>query len=79
MAVTDKTWEKGQPISGVEAITPGNDKFQRTRGIIVNTDGNYTLLFRQGSAVTVTLVAGVIYPFSIVKCTAAAGNIFGLW
>lgn len=79
MAVTDKTWTKGQPISGVEEITPSSNAFKRTRAIIVNTDGNYTIQFQQGNPVQVTLVQGVIYPFSIIKCTQAAGDIFGLW
>lgn len=72
------------PASGAVAITPhASDTFTPTRGIICAADGTVAAKFADTAAdVSLTLTAGVVYPFSIVAVritgTSATG-IVGLY
>lgn len=66
------------------AITPhASNEIEPTRGIMVNVAGNVACRFEDDSAdVTLTLAAGVVYPFAIraVRVTGTtATDIFGLY
>lgn len=65
---------------GAEAITPhASDLIQETRAIMVNVDGDVVVRFAQSSAdVTLTLVAGQIYPFGIVAVRVAGTTATGI-
>lgn len=48
--------------------------FDSCRAVSVNADGNYKLYFTDAptTGVTVYLLAGIVYPFSIMKATTTA-------
>ena len=64
------------------AITPGTPFTTPTRGIMVTVAGTVNLTMNDdGSQVTLTLNAGVLYPLSV-QAVAAGGTatgIFGFW
>lgn len=67
-------WRACAPV----AITAGDNAAAPIKGILVDTDGDYGLVFELGSGVvTLPLKAGVVYPFVIRRLSAAAGNVFG--
>ncbi|MEW9535702.1 hypothetical protein MRBLRC7O_000912 [Agrobacterium radiobacter] len=63
------------PVRRAVAITASATAFAETRGVFIETDGSFTVAFVDDAAntVTMTLVAGTVYPFSIVKCTVGTG------
>lgn len=63
------------PARRAVAITASATAFAETRGVFIETDGSFTMAFADDAATTVsmTLVAGTVYPFSIVKCTSGTG------
>lgn len=63
------------PARRAVAITASATAFAATRSVFIETDGSFTIAFVDDAAntVTMTLVAGTVYPFSIVKCTAGTG------
>lgn len=63
------------PARRAVAITASATVFAATRSVFIETDGSFTVAFVDDSANTVsmTLVAGTVYPFSIVKCTSGTG------
>jgi hypothetical protein len=65
-------------------ITPhATNAVTATSGIMVNVGGNVAVRFEHDSAdVTLTLVAGVVYPFRIIACRVSgttATGIFGFY
>lgn len=72
------------PLNEAAAITPSDDSannFTPTRGIISNAGGVTSIVFADGNAAQITLTAGVLYPFSIIRVNATgttATEIFAL-
>jgi hypothetical protein len=68
------------PATSAFAITAGPDEFaQPTRGLHASTDGDVTVTFVDGTTVTLTLKAGMLYPYRIKKCTAATATVVGVY
>jgi hypothetical protein len=63
------------PASGIRQLAAGV-KGHASRSIFVDTDGEYTLTFENGSSATLTLIAGVVYPFCIISGDALAGTVY---
>jgi hypothetical protein len=62
------------PAKRAVAITASATAFDETRGVFIETSGAFTLTFAEGSTpIAMTLTAGSVYPFAIVKCTTGTG------
>lgn len=60
------------PAKRAVEITASATPFAETRGIFIETAGDFALVFAEGGTLTLTLAAGV-YPFAIVSCTSGTG------
>jgi hypothetical protein len=62
------------------AITPhASNEIQETRAIMVNVDGDVAVRFAQSSAdVTLTLIAGQIYPFGVIAVRVTGTTATGI-
>lgn len=63
------------PAKRAVSITASATAFAETRGVFIETEGSFTILFAEssdGNAVTMTLPVGV-HPFAITKCTSGTG------
>jgi hypothetical protein len=73
-------WEQrvSSLVSKALVITVGAD-IEPTQGVTSNTDVSAQLIFAEdNTATTVSLIAGVVYPYSIKKVVAGTG-IVGLY
>jgi hypothetical protein len=62
------------PFRRLVPITASSSAFAETRGVLIEAAGDFTVVFADDpTEVTLTLVAGQVYPFCIVKCTAGTG------
>lgn len=82
LAPSSSTDARSAPAAVAFAITPdnSNDLAVYTRGIMVNVAGNIVVDFVQsGSSITLTLLAGQIYPFHLKRVrSATATGLVGL-
>lgn len=62
------------PFRRLVEITASANSFAETRGIFIETAGDFTVSFADDAANTITLtLAQGTHPFCIVKCTAGTG------
>ena len=74
--------EYSDPAEGFLDITPDDDDdlIQTVRGLHCNVSGTAVLMANDGSEATLTLVAGMPYPYHVrrVKATGTTAEVVGL-
>ena len=64
----------GRDLNDPDKLSGTNATFPTTRAIVSDAGGAFGLLFEDGTTGTFTLLAGVLYPYSITQVSAAAQN-----
>ena len=67
MAKTNNSYAR--QVAFTVAVTPSNDdlSFGATRGLMVGTDGTVAVTYANGMTDTLTLLAGIVHPISVLR------------
>ena len=66
------------PGVSMVALTAGAGAFTPTRYVHCNTDGSFTLIMSgDSSTVTLTMVAGTVYPYRVKQLDSGVGLVAG--